>query len=96
LVCPSRPLCYSMFRLGKLIRRTHYLLQLRRPRSPSRAYRTTSFIQSMSNWYGHLLQACNEVPFRRSSDAPQFAEFKRIERDHAKEKQKLVKDKDAG
>ena len=27
---------------------------------------------------------------------PQFAEFKRLERDHAKEKQKLVKDKDAG
>ena len=26
----------------------------------------------------------------------QFAEFKRLERDHAKEKQKLVKDKDAG
>jgi hypothetical protein len=27
---------------------------------------------------------------------PQFAEFKRLERDHAKEKQKLTKDKDAG
>lgn len=26
----------------------------------------------------------------------QFAELKRLERDHAKEKQKLVKDKDAG
>jgi AmiR/NasT family two-component response regulator len=26
----------------------------------------------------------------------QFAEFKRLERDHAKEKQKLAKDKDAG
>jgi hypothetical protein len=26
----------------------------------------------------------------------QFAEFKRMERDHAKEKQKLIKDKDAG
>ena len=26
----------------------------------------------------------------------QFAELKRVERDHAKEKQKLVKDKDAG
>lgn len=28
--------------------------------------------------------------------ALQFAELKRLERDHAKEKQKLVKDKDAG
>jgi hypothetical protein len=26
----------------------------------------------------------------------QFAELKRVERDHAKEKQKLLKDKDAG
>ena len=58
-----QPPCHSIPRPGKLIRRTHYVLQLRRPRSQSRAYRTTSFIQSMSNWYGHLLQACREVPF---------------------------------
>lgn len=38
----------------------------------------------------------HKVQSRSSSTTLQFAEFKRLERDHAKEKQKLIKDKDAG
>ena len=48
-------------------------------------------MQSTLNWYvlrPHYLTL--------SLHARQFAEFKRLERDHAKEKQKLFKDKDAG
>ena len=37
-----------------------------------------------------------ELQFRCLLPTPQFAEFKRLERDHAKERQKLIKDKDAG
>lgn len=36
------------------------------------------------------------APLRSGAECSQFAEFKRMEREHQKEKQKLLKDKDAG
>lgn len=48
--------------------------------------------QSTLSWYA---TDCKSIAFTNII-CVQFAEFKRLERDHAKEKQKLVKDKDAG
>ena len=50
-------------------------------------------MQSILSWY--VLVTFGMLA-RFSLYITQFAELKRVERDHAKEKQKLMKDKDAG
>lgn len=49
-------------------------------------------MQNTSNWYRSSYLPSQTYPHFNAK----FAEFKRLERDHSKEKQKLTKDKDAG
>jgi len=79
-----------------LIRRTHYVFAVEEAQKSVKGV-PENLVHAK---YVELVWLYHSNPsggrFQCSSVTPQFAEFKRLERDHAKEKQKLTKDKDAG